>query len=315
VKLRNASGVSCLQLYILYHPGHSFMPRVVLFKTKSEVNGSDAYSEAFAQAGFEVRYIPVLQEEFHIDELSQFISDEKTDWGGVVVTSKRGAEGCVQAAQRCNGAPSFTSKSLSYNHGEMSKTVGWNDIQLYTVGSTALDYLSEINPSLPKDLQLDTARAIQAKSASTLLPLILQSPPTDTRPLLLIRGDKSTNELQHGLKKAHRTYVETTVYSTSCRPSLQSDVRSLLDDIGKKEEETWLAFFSPSSAEMVLNHLPSPKESPTSGSWASIRTAAIGETTAQFLVENMGEVHAVAKEPTAGGLLSAIQASQEDPGK
>ena len=86
------------------------MPRVVLFKTESEVNGYDAYIQTFAQAGFEVRYIPVLQEEFHVDELSQSISDKKADWAGVVITSKRGAEGWVQAAKRCKDASSSTSE-------------------------------------------------------------------------------------------------------------------------------------------------------------------------------------------------------------
>jgi uroporphyrinogen-III synthase len=43
--------------------------------------------------------------------------------------------------------------------------------------------------------------------------------------------------------------------------------------------------------------------------------AAIGETTAQFLLEHMVEVHAVATEPTAEGLLRAIRASQEGTGK
>jgi uroporphyrinogen-III synthase len=114
---------------------------------------------------------------------------------------------------------------------------------------------------------------------------------------------------------AQRTFFETTVYSTTCRPSLELDVRSLVEDIGDRKEETWLAFFSPSSAELVLDYLPSPKESAGSGSWRGYRTASIGETTAQFLVEHRVEVHAVAKEPTAEGLLSAIQASQEGTGK
>ena len=96
------------------------MPRVVLFKTQSEVNGSDAYRESFGQAGFEVQYIPVLQEEFHVDELEQYISDKKTNWAGVVITSKRGAEGWVQAAKRCKDASSSTS--------EFHSTVGMGDI-------------------------------------------------------------------------------------------------------------------------------------------------------------------------------------------
>lgn len=86
------------------------MPQIVLFKTKSEVNGSDAYRESSAQAGFEVQYIPVLQEEFHVDELSQSMSDNRTDWGGVVITSKRGAEGWTQATKRCKDAPSSISE-------------------------------------------------------------------------------------------------------------------------------------------------------------------------------------------------------------
>ena len=103
---------NCISYILLIR---SFMPRVVLFKTKSEVNGSDAYRESFAQAGFEVQYLSVLQEEFHVDELSQSMSDNRTDWGGVVITSKRGAEGWVQATQRCRDAPSTNSKFLSFS--------------------------------------------------------------------------------------------------------------------------------------------------------------------------------------------------------
>jgi uroporphyrinogen-III synthase len=107
------------------------MPRVVLFKTQNGINGSDAYRESFAQAGFEVQYIPVLQEEFHVDELSQLISDNRTDWGGVVITSKRGAEGWVQATKRHEDAPSSNSEfhsavamgDLLYNRLERCTTL------------------------------------------------------------------------------------------------------------------------------------------------------------------------------------------------
>jgi uroporphyrinogen-III synthase len=84
-------------------------------------------------------------------------------------------------------------------------------------------------------------------------------------------------------------------------------VGSLLEDIGDREEEIWLAFFSPSSAEMALDHFPCPP-SPESQVWSRIKIGAIGETTAQFLVEYGLEVHAVAQKPTAEGLLAAIRA-------
>jgi uroporphyrinogen-III synthase len=133
--------------------------------------------------------------------------------------------------------------------------------------------------------------------------------------LLIIRGDKSTNELQDGLKKAKRTFVETTVYSTSCRQSLKSDVRSLVEDIRDKTGKPWLAFFSPSSAEMVLDHFPSSRNSSSNEYLAKCKIATIGETTTQFLVQYGMDVHAVAKEPTAEGLVSAIRAYEEGLGK
>jgi len=163
-----------------------------------------------------------------------------------------------------------------------------------------------MNPSLPEQLQLDASRAIQAKSASALLPLILQACSSDTQPLLLVRGDKSTNELQEGLKKAQRAYIETTVYSTTGRSTLKSDVEALSERIKDTTGDIWLAFFSPSSAEMALSYLSSPTDPPRSGILARFRIAAIGETTSQFLMEYGLQVHAVATEPTAEGLVNAI---------
>jgi uroporphyrinogen-III synthase len=109
--LRNAGGVSFLDHDSYINFALPFMPRVILFKTQSQANGTDTYQDTFAQAGFEVQYIPVLQETFHLDELSHLISDQDKGWGGVIITSKRGAEGWIQAAQRCEDNPFSTSKS------------------------------------------------------------------------------------------------------------------------------------------------------------------------------------------------------------
>jgi len=192
-----------------------------------------------------------------------------------------------------------------------SDTIDWNDIQLYTVGSTSLDTLSESNLRLPECLRLDTARSIQAKSATALLPLLLQTPNIQDRPLLLIRGDKSTNELQHGLNEGSRSYLETIVYITTRRPSLQDDIKALVKQIAEGESEFWLAFFSPSSAQMVLDAFPPVQERHDNGFWSKTKWAAIGETTAHFLVEYGVEVHAAAKEPTPKGIVDAIQAFEK----
>lgn len=182
------------------------------------------------------------------------------------------------------------------------------------MGSSSLDYLSTINNSLPKELRLDTTRAIQAKSATALLPLILDTADTDARPLLLVRGDKSTNELQTGLQEGERAFLETIVYSTTCRQSLEADLQTLLETVRDIEEDVWLAFFSPSSAEMVLDWIRSLAgdggiDERNEHIWSRVKIGAIGETTAQFLRDQGLEVKAVAKDPTAEGLASAIQAS------
>jgi hypothetical protein len=83
---------------------HLFMPKVVLFKTPSTATGNDTYQNSFAQAGYDVQYIPVLQEAFHLDELCHIMRNNDTTWGGVVITSKRGAEGWLQAAFKSQGA-------------------------------------------------------------------------------------------------------------------------------------------------------------------------------------------------------------------
>jgi uroporphyrinogen-III synthase len=77
------------------------MPRVVLFKTPTTTNGTDAYEESFSRAGFGITYVPVLQETFHLDQLTRIILDRDSTWGGIVITSKRGAEAWTQAASIC----------------------------------------------------------------------------------------------------------------------------------------------------------------------------------------------------------------------
>lgn len=76
------------------------MPRIVLCKTaSSNEDGVDAYREAFETVGLQVQYIPVLQEDFRLDELRAVLQDGNGRWAGVVITSKRGAEAWLKAVE------------------------------------------------------------------------------------------------------------------------------------------------------------------------------------------------------------------------
>lgn len=178
------------------------------------------------------------------------------------------------------------------------ESLGWNTVQLFTVGSSSIEHLASAQTTLPLHLQLDAKSAVQAKSASELLPLLTARRQGS---YLIIRGDKSTEELQLGLTAAGREYRETTVYTTSPRPSLRGDI----DAMGELDSG-WMVFFSPSSAEWVLPLLPARL------GLGQYRIAAIGLTTERFLVQQGLQVSAVAEEPTAEGLLRAIQSSDSE---
>lgn len=156
-----------------------------------------------------------------------------------------------------------------------------------------------------------------AKSAKELIPLLLAQPhphsqsqsqssqlhegqARSNRPYLLIRGDKSLEEIPQALHKTGRNVKAVVVYSTSARPTLADDIARECTGLGP-DSRTWLAFFSPSSAGYVI-----PLLSPDIVRSSGTRIAAIGETTRAYLEGRGVEVHAVAEEPSAKGLLAAI---------
>ena len=175
-----------------------------------------------------------------------------------------------------------------------------------------------------------------AKSAAALVPLLLDALPMSSdhtayehgsaleqyaensngptgsspyRPYLIIRGDKSLEEIPAALKQAGRDVVELTVYSTSPRSDIAQSLAVALQTVCQNEAPTtpiWLAFFSPSSASYVLPHIPT-------GLLDQKRLCyfAIGETTRSYLEEQGVTVHAVAGEPNARGLSTAILAAGE----
>lgn len=79
------------------------MPRIILYKTPPPSQQPDPYLHRFEEAGYATEYIPVLKEEYQVDGLSNLLSrpGDTDGWAGVVITSKRGAEGWVKAAESC----------------------------------------------------------------------------------------------------------------------------------------------------------------------------------------------------------------------
>lgn len=274
--------------------------------------------------------IPALQESYDLDALVRLQRDA-TRWGGVVITSSRGARAWLETAKVSSGGygggsfPPTTGeprRRRSRDGGggrdegrtdeggpedgcarderrpyakEAELTADWRHTPLFWIGNTTRDALSS-HPLPHLRPPLDTKHS--ANSAAQLVPILLSSA---VSPLLILRGDKSTEEIPRALNANGRAYHEVIVYRTSEVPGLRE---RLTEALGQMGNGGWLAFFAPSSAGMVLGHLREMGvDVPPSG---GMKVAAIGETTRAFLQGEGVRVDAVAKEPTAAGLAKAI---------
>lgn len=153
------------------------------------------------------------------------------------------------------------------------------------------------------------------------------------QPFLVLTGDKNSSELTDHLQRHHLDYVELEVYRTCPRTDIQPRLTHLLRDIAASRSSTegkhtvitvWFACFSPSSAEAVLNAIPTPtirSDLAASHSWIhdltvelearyhvdiQIRMAAIGKTTRNYLLKQGFEGVVQAEKPNADCLARAI---------
>ena len=344
-------------------PGPRKRGRVVLFKTPNE---RDTYDLDLRGEGYEPTFIPSLSEEYDVKELVGMLRGGG-EWEGVVITSRRGAEGWVRAVKaaldperpdgtddgQVQGNGGFLSSYIASTVRVLISTVkaDWTDIPLWTVGQTSIDHLEQSRESLDPRCSVffpSISSERMAKSASELIPSLLDeaarhvlppphpkistssTPPGSAaredgqnasaesggnsqkghyRPYLIVRGDKSLEEIPKALINAGRVVHPVEVYTTASHPDLPELISrtlgSAIPNGGEDEAEAvWLAFFSPSSAQFALERI-----SPDFISRPRIRFFAIGETTRKYLIEAGIEIHAVADKPTSRGMLDAILAS------
>jgi len=144
------------------------------------------------------------------------------------------------------------------------------------------------------------------------------------RKLLFLCGDRRLDDLPNTLK-IHDDLIslkELVVYKTSLNQSLD-ELRDLLNRADPTQ--LWLCFFSPSGVEALFEQklIPIDRISRRSdhqdesdcvhidctdqnSNGASIKLAAIGQTTATAVRSHYGVCHAIAKQPCATGLYEAI---------
>ena len=107
---------------------------VILFKTPSDPVSSDQYLQTLSPA-YQPHFIPVLEEKYHLDSLLTILQQEK-EWEGVVITSRRGAEGWIKAVKAFK--ENHQSKSGYFRLGVELPIL--NDIELREMDAVGLMY-------------------------------------------------------------------------------------------------------------------------------------------------------------------------------
>ncbi|WWC57829.1 uncharacterized protein I303_100364 [Kwoniella dejecticola CBS 10117] len=322
---------------------------IILFKTPSPTVSLDPYyqtltstssssssssSRSSTSSTYDPTFIPVLEETYTTIDLVPIIEAGPSKWEGVIITSRRGAEGWVRAVSQID---SDSRKGKGKEKADASGE-NWDTIPLFTAGTASSQHLMDSQipqgyiPRIPEDAHEDVP-----KSAIHLIPLILQTSPRSSskdgyKPYLFVRGDKSTDNLQDGLREHGRIVEEVMVYRTTPRGDILENLELFKRSRREEKRKGWLAFFSPSGAEVVwplldrrlLHHSSQSNEANSATEidddvgkagpdafWGGWKVCAIGETTKRYLEEKGIKVDAVAEQPNPQGLLEAIRCPDE----
>ncbi|CAO3638799.1 unnamed protein product [Mucor hiemalis] len=178
----------------------------------------------------------------------------------------------------------------------------WNNLPAYIVGPQTAKALHEL--PLFKGHIDDKQHWTVAPRAAELIDLIVQDQQKVRRPkILFLAGDKRRDLIPHGLKSANLEFHEIQSYVTCPHTDLSKSIENL-------PESDWLVYFSPSGLQFILSTIDTAtreKFLATSVNNTVTKTAAIGPTTADFIVEELGfSPHVMADKPDAQHLVDAI---------
>lgn len=276
---------------------------VLLCKTFSQ-----PYHDAFVERGFEPHFLQVLDTRFTNErELLQLIADgpQQADIGGVIVTSSRAAEAWTAAVQR-----------IREMENDKSDSVSWKNIPFFVVGratETALKNCVECSyaPNL-----IHGAEHTGSGEALAQYIIVNHKPASDSdlehRQLLYLTGDKNRETIPEILGDGGFSLRRLQVYETAAVDDLMKRSVEKMEALTASSQETpWVVFFSPSTAEAVLDAIPDSRCASTESDSlsfrnSSLRLASIGSTTREYLMSRGLAVDASSGKPSADSLSQAI---------
>lgn len=214
-----------------------------------------------------VNFIPVMRfETIGFEDICSFLKS-CPDFDGVIVTSQRAVDVLKSAFDQIPNCERI------------------QKLPAYTVGPVTARRLELIGFQSVFGADTGNGRAL----ANVMIPH-LKDQNCEAQRFLFVAGEVHRDILPRELVAAGHTVDKLVVYRTSAY-----DYR---DQLAKVQEGDWLVFFSPSHVNQALEEIKSRQ--------MSVKIAAIGPTTYQYLLDNQVSVDAVAEQPTAVSLLDAI---------
>ncbi|KAI0655687.1 tetrapyrrole biosynthesis uroporphyrinogen III synthase [Cubamyces menziesii] len=296
---------------------------VLLLRSPSEDSGPDKYEEAFRAQGYRAVSVPVLETVHkNLDKLAEVLrrrgtlADGSASYSGVIVTSGRACEAWQAVVQE-----------LSNGNGTNATDVqesSWSTVPFYVVGAATASALSTIrtafptSPYAPHNIRGGAESGTAEKLAKFILTDLPEAPPSASRTLLYLTGDKNRDTLPKILGEGGLKLESLQVYATQGSSTFEEDLKAALGELSAESgERWWIVYFAPSAANAVAptieKHFDLPTAESASPKDRRARIACIGPTTATFLRNELHiEVAVVAEKPTPEALGEGIAAWDRD---
>jgi uroporphyrinogen-III synthase len=259
------------------------MPSALLLKEARGQPADDPYHVALLAAGHTPTFVPVLDHVLvNSSQLRQLVQRGPAEhYAGLIITSQRAVE-AWDVALRDVDAP--LARPLT-------------ELPVFVVGPATAEALA--STACPPRAVLGAASSGTGESLARFIGNHYASSPPPL-PLLYLVGDKRRDVLPSILRDAGIALEELEVYRTDVRPSFEAELDVALDALQDVDDASIVAF-SPSGAKTAIPVLQ------RRGLLGRLRMVAIGPTTRDYLVEEMGvRVDAMALSPAAHGLVHAL---------
>ena len=257
---------------------------VLLLKSRK---ADDEYESQIAKVcNLEVVSIPVLDFTYkNIDQLSASLVDID-NFGGLVFTSPRAVEALSKALNSC---------SLHENKELLSSV---EKTKVFVVGKATERALNKVQSELGIDLQCDGSNEGSAENLANYMK-DLKDVCDETRPFLFACGNIARETLPKILA-THNIHVKSTcVYETVPDSNFKENLATL---VSKRGCPAVIVFFSPSGVDFSLKIIQN-----FISAFDSVKTIAIGHTTARAFHDKGYKVHGISEKPTAAHLSLCIK--------